>query len=139
MPGPELEFAQVTGHGVDVLPPVVAGGCVTCGRVREAAIELAFGPKGLAGTHLAPAAGFRDQAFRPNRSVNGRRIVPGQEASLQLGDPIPELAGDKMWLALKMCLHPELVKPPVIERAELTSQAKEVSDEAQPEWWLRPM
>jgi hypothetical protein len=97
--------------------------------VREGTIELTLDPKPLAGTQLSTAAGLREQAFRSNRGINGRCIVPSQKARLQLRDPIPKLAGHEVRLTLKVSLHPKLVELLVVQRAELTGQATEVSDE----------
>src|SRR5262245_3653263 len=99
MPSPELELPQMARHGVDVLPPLIAGGgVITRGGVSERAKERAFNSKTVDGTQLVPAHGLREHGFRVNRGVKGGRIVPREEASLQPGDRIPELAGDEVWL-----------------------------------------
>src|SRR5262245_60856814 len=130
MPGPELEFAKMASHAVHpLLPLVVGGGVITRSGVSEAAVEFAFNPIRLGSTQLVPPQGLGQQGFRSNRGIKGLCIVACQEASLQLGDPIPELAGDEVRLTLKMRLYPKLVESFVIQRTEPTRQATEVSDE----------
>src|SRR5262245_64938985 len=119
MPGPELEFAKMASHAVHpLLPLVVGGGVITRSGVSEAAVELAFNPIRLGRTQLVSPQGLREQDFRSNRGIKGLCIVACQEASLQLGDPIPEIKGDEVRLTIKMCMHPQLVESFVIQLLE---------------------
>src|SRR5262245_21047282 len=103
MLGPELELAKMASHAVHALLPLVAGGgVITRSGVSEAAVELAFHPIGLGGTQLVPPQRLGEQGFRSNRGIKGLCIVACQEASLQLGDPIPELAGEEVRWTLTM-------------------------------------
>ena len=80
---PELEFPVEGGQCVDMLPPIgrrrVAGG-----GVGQRAVELIFG---------LFEVGWRcpQKLLRPRRGRDGRRIIAGKEARLQLADPVPAL------------------------------------------------
>src|SRR5262249_51596669 len=122
MPRPYLELPKMCRHGVEVPLPFVGGcGVAHCG-VRERTVELRF-------DELQRAGGLRSQALRSNRRIKGRCVVPREEASLQPADPIPKLEGTQVRLTLKMVLDTKLVEPLVVQRAERTRQATEVSDE----------
>src|ERR1700751_1433765 len=68
------------------------------------------------------------QPLRPRRGIEGRLIVPGQEARLQLSDPVPALALRPCRVTRQMALELKLIKLLIIEGAEFRGQATEGSD-----------
>ena len=72
---------------------------------------------------------FDQKALRTMRGIEGRCVVPRQEASLQLADPVPTFDGLDVGLRRKMVLHPALVELLVVERAEPARQAAEAPNE----------
>src|SRR5712671_3595440 len=78
--GPEPELPVVGGRCAEMLLPLVGRrGVAGCG-VGQRAVKHIFGPFEV---------GWRgpQQSLRPRRSLDGRRIIAGKEARLQLADP----------------------------------------------------
>src|SRR3712207_7529130 len=57
------------------------------------------------------------------------RSVAGQEAGLQPADPVPALEDRGVRLTLEVVLHPTLVEPLVVERAEASCEPAQGPDE----------
>src|ERR1700704_546541 len=57
------------------------------------------------------------------------RILLGEEASLQLADPIPAFRERQTWITLQVMFEPALVKLLIVEGAELWRQAAQCPDQ----------
>ena len=67
--------------------------------------------------------------MRPRRRLEGRRIVAGKEARLQLADPVPALGKRQIRIARETALDPKLVELLIVEGAEFRRQAAERPDQ----------
>ena len=82
---PDLELPVVGGQSLEMLLPLV-GGCGIAGcRAGQRAIEVDIPPSRTCdGDVQSSRCAFDD-------GIDGRRIVAGKEARLQLADPVPAL------------------------------------------------
>jgi hypothetical protein len=104
-----------------LLPLVYRRGVAGCGEGQRA-VENIFG---------LFEVGWRcpQQPLRLRRCLDGRRVVAGKEARLQLADPIPALDKRQIRIFRKVALDPSLIKLLIVERAESRRQAPQRPDQ----------
>ena len=66
--------------------------------------------------------------LRMGGRINRGSIISGEEASLQLSDPVPALGNRQTCVARQMAFEPKLIKLPIVKVAEFRRQATEGSD-----------
>src|ERR1700726_3547041 len=69
------------------------------------------------------------QPLRPQGGIDGRSIVPGKEARLQLAGPIPAFGPPQSRVTGQMALEPQLIKLPIVKGTKFLRQATEGSDQ----------
>ena len=122
VPGPLSEPAVVGGQGLQVAGPLCSGGRVAERGFRQPSVEMIVRPLEDGWRH--PEEVFR---FRGRRDGGG--VVAGEDARLQLADPV-QAGGDRQArVLLQMLLEPALVKPCIVEGAEDRGLAAERPDE----------
>ena len=119
---PLLELAVVAGQGLEMPRPLRGRGRVAeCGP-RQRGVELVF--RRLEQLRWAPP-----QPSRPRRGVEGCGIVAGEEARLELADPVPALGQRQRRIGRQVPFEPPLVELPVVERTESRGQAAQHPDQ----------
>src|SRR5215831_14570163 len=90
--------------------------------MRQSAEEFMLGS-------LKHAGRFKPECLPTTRDIESRRVVPGEEASLQLADPVPAFGVQQVRLRREVALHPEFIEMLVIERAEMGRGAAQVPNQ----------
>src|SRR6195256_677942 len=70
-----------------------------------------------------------EEAVRLRRRRDSGSVVVGEDARLQLADPVPAGGEREAWIPLQMLLEPLLVEPGVVEGAEDRGQAAQRPDQ----------
>ena len=71
------------------------------------------------------------QPLRPRRCLDGRSIVAGKEAGLELSDPVAGFRKNQIWIVREPALDLKLVKLAIVEGAEFSRQAAQRPNEAE--------
>src|SRR5262249_43847591 len=122
VPSPYLELPMMGNHCLQVLTTFVGRRWLADGCMRQSAEELMLGS-------LEHAGRFKQECLPTTRDVESRRVVPGEEASLQLADPVPTFDLQQVRLRREVALHLEFIEMLVIERAELGRGAAQVPNQ----------
>src|SRR5690242_18764192 len=107
-------------EGLHVL--VAVTGAVARGCARERRIEVIVG--GFQVRNPPP-----EQLLRSRGGLQGRAEIPGEEASLQLLQPVRALTDGGFRMVREMPLEGQLIQSRVIERAEIPGQPAQTADE----------
>ena len=120
--GPVLELAMVGGQGLQVAGSLRNGGRLAERGPRQRSVEMVLRP-------LEDDWRHPEEAFRFRRRGDGGGVVVGEDARLQLADPVRAGGDRQARILFQMPLEPALVEPGVVEGAEDRRQAAQRPDE----------
>ncbi len=120
--GPHLELAVVGGQGLEVLGSLRRRGRIAERGLRQRGVEMVLRP-------LEEGRRRPEEAFCLRRRRDGGGVVAGEDARLQLADPVPAGGSRQARIRLQMPLEPLLVELGVVEAAELRRQTAQRPDQ----------
>src|SRR3984893_13315486 len=119
---PYFQLSVVRGQSLEMLLSLVGRcGVPGCGAGQRAVKVIFRGFK--------TGWGCPKQPLRPQGGIDGRSIVPGKEARLQLAGPIPTFGQRQSRVTGQMALEPQLIKLPIGKGTKFLRQATETSDQ----------
>src|SRR5271165_2492429 len=118
---PYFQLSVVRGQSLEMLLSLIGRrGVPGCGAGQRAVKVIFRGFK--------TGWGCPKQPLRPQRGIDGRRIVPGKKARLQLAGPIPAFGQRQSRVTGQMVLEPQLIKLPIVKGTKFLRQATQGSD-----------
>src|SRR3954470_14044826 len=116
--GPDGKLSLVARQRSELFPALVARGRLAGRGTRQRGIELVF-------RYFEQRGRCPQQPLRFRRRIERPRVVPGEEARLQLSDEVPALRKGQYRVAGQMVLEPLLVEIVCVEQPERRRQPAE--------------
>src|ERR1700730_15316959 len=119
---PYFQLSVVPGQSLEMRLSLVGRCGIAGGGAGQRAVKVIF-------RGFKTGWGRPKQPLRPQGGIDGRSIVPGKEARLQLAGPIPAFGQRQCGVTGQMALEPQLIKLPIVKGTKFLRQATEGSDQ----------